>query len=245
MQTYFIYWLIYSFIGWILETIYCSIPAKKFVERGFLYGPLVPIYGFGAMTILFVLDPFLNNPLLVFILGIILTSSLEYITSYIMEKAFDMRWWDYSKRKFNINGRVCLRNSLMFGALSVILVVWVHPTIIVEISKLSLSTQHWVMIIAGSIIIVDFVITLVSTLNLKKYLKELKDIKDEISTIVDNLEEKQIKRRDELTARYDAVKNKLKFSERRILRSFPTSISIKFPEHLDELKKSMFKRKYT
>ncbi|MEG0327226.1 MAG: putative ABC transporter permease [Erysipelothrix sp.] len=243
MQTYFIYWLIYSFIGWILETIYCSIPAKKFVERGFLYGPLVPIYGFGAMTILFVLDPFLNNPLLVFLLGILLTSSLEYITSYIMEKAFDMRWWDYSKRKFNINGRVCLRNSLMFGALSVILVVWVHPTIISEVSKLAFSTQHWVTVIAGSIIIIDFVITLVSTLNLKKYLKELKDIKDEIGTIVDNFEEKQIKRRDELTERYDAVKNKLKFSERRILRSFPTSKSIKFPEHLDELKKSMFNRK--
>lgn len=243
MQTYFIYWLIYSFIGWILETVYCSFPAKKFVERGFLYGPLVPIYGFGAMTILFVLDPFLDSPLLVFILGILLTSTLEYITSYIMEKAFDMRWWDYSKRKFNINGRVCLRNSLMFGALSVILVVWVHPAIIAEVSKIPANTQHLIMLIAGSIIIIDFVITLISTLNLKKYLKELDDIKAEISTFVGNLEEKQIKRRDELIEHYDAVKDKLKFSERRILRSFPTSKSIKFPEHLDELKKSIRKRK--
>lgn len=93
---------IYSFLGWICEIIYCSILDKKFQNRGFLYGPYCPIYGFGAMIILKVLIPFSAHPIFLFVMGMFVCSVLEYVTSYVMEKAFHLRWWDYSKHKFNI-----------------------------------------------------------------------------------------------------------------------------------------------
>lgn len=127
MVKIFIYWFIYSFFGWITETLYTSIPKKSFQDRGFLAMPIIPIYGFGAIIAVYVLKSVSDHMVLVFILGLILTSLLEYITSLMMEKLFHMRWWDYSHRKFNIQGRVCLRNSLLFGLLSVFLVKWIHP----------------------------------------------------------------------------------------------------------------------
>ncbi|HBB29668.1 MAG TPA: hypothetical protein DC000_10580, partial [Clostridiales bacterium] len=107
----FIYFIMYSVIGWICEVIFCSIPEKKFINRGFLNGPLCPIYGFGALIVIFFLTPFKDSIFLVFIFGLIVTSTLEYFTSYAMEKLFHSKWWDYSNNRFNINGRVCLLNS--------------------------------------------------------------------------------------------------------------------------------------
>ena len=101
----FIWFIIYSFLGWLWEEIICSIQARKLVSRGFMSGPYCPIYGFGALIYL-VLMHFTERPVELFFLGGILACTLEYITSYLMEKLFKARWWDYSKRFLNINGRV-------------------------------------------------------------------------------------------------------------------------------------------
>ena len=115
---FILYFAIYSILGWGCEVIYCSLPAKRFINRGFLNGPYCPVYGIGALIVLYLLEPYKTSPFLVFLLGIFLTSLLEYITSYILEKTFHAHWWDYSKRKYNIYGRVCLLNSTLFGILS-------------------------------------------------------------------------------------------------------------------------------
>ena len=110
---YFLLFIIYSFLGWLIEIIVCSISEKHFTPRGFLIGPYCPIYGFASIIMITLLNKYFNDPLIVFILSAIIASVLEYFTSYIMEKIFNARWWDYSDRKLNINGRICLENSVL------------------------------------------------------------------------------------------------------------------------------------
>ena len=123
------YFVLYAFLGWVCEDLYCGIPAKKFINRGFFYGPYCPIYGVGALLVLYPLLFVKDYPILVFILGVIITSTLEYITSWVMEILFKTRWWDYSERFMNINGRVCLLNSTLFGIMSIVVVYIIHPVI--------------------------------------------------------------------------------------------------------------------
>ena len=118
---------IYSFLGWVCETVYCSIGGRRFVNRGFLNGPLCPVYGFGALIVVWAMQPFYKSVLLTFVAGVVLTSILEYITGWLLETLFHLKLWDYSERFLNINGRVCLKNSLMFGILAVVTVFYIHP----------------------------------------------------------------------------------------------------------------------
>ena len=122
IKIYFLLFLTYSFLGWCME-VCCSIfERKKFVNRGFLLGPYCPIYGCGAILITLLLKGFTNNPIILFIMAILLCGILEYLTSFFMEKIFHLRWWDYSKKKFNINGRVCLDTIIPFGVLGMVII---------------------------------------------------------------------------------------------------------------------------
>lgn len=128
VETWFLWLMIYSIIGWVYESTICSISQRKLINRGFLNGPYCPIYGTGAVLVLLVLGR-IQNPVLLFFAGAVLTCSLEYLTSWLMEKLFHARWWDYSKRKCNIGGRVCLIGAVVFGAFSVVLILVLHPFI--------------------------------------------------------------------------------------------------------------------
>ena len=123
------YFIVYAFLGWVCEDIYCGIGKRKFINRGFLYGPYCPIYGFGALLVIYPLLMVSKHPIVVFIFGMVLTSILEYITSFVMEKLFATRWWDYSTYPFNINGRICLQNSLLFGLMALVVVYGLHPIV--------------------------------------------------------------------------------------------------------------------
>lgn len=122
--------LLYSFIGWVVETIYCMIIDKKFVNRGFMIGPVCPIYGVGCLLIIIFLNKYKEDPVILFCMAVIVCSILEYFTSYIMEKIFKTRWWDYSQKKFTINGRICLDISIAFGVLGLLLTYIVNPFMI-------------------------------------------------------------------------------------------------------------------
>ena len=128
IETYFLLFISYAFLGWCMEIGCKYVQFGKFINRGFLNGPYCPIYGSGAVLVILVLGK-LTNPFLLFFAGALLTCSLEYLTSFVMEKLFHARWWDYSKRKFNINGRVCLIGAVVFGAFSTVLVLWIHPLV--------------------------------------------------------------------------------------------------------------------
>ena len=124
----FLLYFLYCVFGYVVECTYCSIKDKKIVlNRGFLVGPYLPIYGNGAMIILLFLTKYKKDLVALFIMACLISTILEYFASYIMEKVFNARWWDYSKRKYNFNGRVCLSNSILFGFGGILIMYIVNP----------------------------------------------------------------------------------------------------------------------
>ena len=172
----FLAFLIYSFLGWLCETIYCSIGQKKFVNRGFLNGPLCPVYGFGAVAVLLFLRPARENLMLLFLCGMILTSVIEYITGFALEKLFAAKWWDYSSYRFNIHGRVCLRNSLMFGVLSVVAARLVDPVVQGMIQALPFEACVACCAVFGVLLVTDLAVTVRTILDLNGTLKQLQQL---------------------------------------------------------------------
>ncbi len=125
---YFLLFISYSFFGWLIETVCCSVSQKKLVlNRGFYLGPYCPIYGYAAIGMVLFLKKYLNDPIVLFVMSAVGASTLEYLTSYVMEKLFKARWWDYYDKSFNINGRICLQNSILFGLLGVFLLCVFNP----------------------------------------------------------------------------------------------------------------------
>ncbi len=133
ISLYFLYFLFYSCVGWALEVTYCTIvnteKNKKFTltNRGFFGGPICPIYGFTATTMLITLTPLTDKPILLALVGVVACDFVEYMTSFIMEKLFNARWWDYKNEFLNLNGRICLKHSIMWTVLSVVFMHYVHP----------------------------------------------------------------------------------------------------------------------
>ena len=158
VETWFLWLMIYSIIGWVYESTICSIGQRKLINRGFLNGPYCPIYGTGAVLVLLVLGR-IQNPVLLFFAGAVLTCSLEYLTSWLMEKLFHARWWDYSKRKFNIGGRVCLIGAVVFGAFSVVLILVLHPWVKSLTDRLTDTALTWICAILLVGIVSDLIVT--------------------------------------------------------------------------------------
>ncbi len=158
IETWFLWLMIYSVIGWVYESTICSIGQRKLINRGFLNGPYCPIYGTGAVLVLLVLGR-IQNPVLLFFAGAVLTCSLEYLTSWLMEKLFHARWWDYSKRKFNIGGRVCLIGAIVFGAFSVVLILVLHPWVKSLTDRLTDTALTWICAILFIGIVSDLIVT--------------------------------------------------------------------------------------
>ena len=175
-----LYFIIYSFLGWCCETVYCSILQKKFVNRGFLYGPLCPIYGCGALLVLYLLRDVRASILPLFLSGMVVTTILEYLTSVLLEKLFHMKWWDYSAMPFNINGRVCLLNSCEFGALSVFVVMVLHPAVTRLVGRIPGPVQLLLAGLLSAVILTDTIYTVHGILILKGKLDDIYLQSDEI-----------------------------------------------------------------
>jgi len=124
-----LYLACYSFVGWLCEEIFVLITSQKLENRGFLTGPFLPIYGIGAIALLLLVEPYVKNPFLVFLASTVVCSIIEYVGSLLLDKIFHITLWDYRDQKFNLHGRVCLRNSLCFGALGLLLIYVLQPII--------------------------------------------------------------------------------------------------------------------
>lgn len=155
-----LYFLIYSFFGWIAQGIYCGFKKHRFVNTGFMYGPVVPIYGFGALLTIYLVDPISRNPLAVFLLTFLFCSVLEYFTSWAMQKLFHRLWWNYSKRPFNIHGRVCLLNSTLYGVGGLVITFGTQPWISRWVSMISQRIQTILAIVLLMAFITDLGFTL-------------------------------------------------------------------------------------
>lgn len=152
--------IVYSFLGWILEDIYKTILDKKITNSGFLYGPFCPIYGLGAIIAILTLEMLRNKYLLLFIISTIEFSLLEYIIAIILEKIFKVKYWDYTSYKYNFQGRICLKNSMFWGILGLVFIQLINPIMQMLIMKVSLNIKAIFIIIFAFYLIIDIIFTM-------------------------------------------------------------------------------------
>ena len=129
IQALFLYFIFYSFLGWLMETCYCSILEHRLVDRGFLYGPICPIYGAGVLLMVLFFTPLKHNLFVFYLTAVVVMTSWEYFVAWLLETTTHVRYWDYSRFRFNIKGRVCLWVALVWGALSYVVIFWIHPAV--------------------------------------------------------------------------------------------------------------------
>lgn len=198
LKVLFLLFIIYSVTGWIIEVIATYPDTKCFVNRGFLIGPYCPIYGNCAIAMILLLHN-IKDPILLFILSIIICSVGEYVTSYLMEKIFHARWWDYTKNKFNLNGRICLANSLAFGVLGFLLIKFVNPFVVGLITKLSPTMMNILFYTILILFLIDNVISFKVIFKIKNmsvkyvHLDNTKEITEKVKKILsDNVLAKRV-----------------------------------------------------
>lgn len=194
----------YSFMGWSLEVGCKLVELKRFVNRGFLIGPYCPIYGFGCLGITILLQKYSHDPLALFIMSMVMCSILEYVTSYLLEKLFHARWWDYSRRKYNINGRVCLETMVPFGLLGLGIMYFVNPMLVQFYTRFSETTLFVLAIVFLVLFLADIILSFSIMFKLKiQNIPVGKDSTEEITKYV----------RDVLANR--------SFFTRRLMKAFP------------------------
>lgn len=215
LTMYFLLFFIYSFCGWLLE-VSCKLQEyKRFINRGFLIGPYCPIYGWGAISITFLLYRYSYDPLVLFIMTIVTCAILEYITSYIMEKLFKARWWDYSKRKFNLNGRICLGTTIPFGLFGMFLTYVSNPFIINNLNKLDINTLNTIAISLFSIYVIDNIISTTVILGFRK-------------TTVEVGKEGPQDNTEQITAKVREILSNKSWMHKRLINAYPKLIAIKY-----------------
>lgn len=178
-----LYFFVYGFLGWCTEVIFAAFKQHRFVNRGFLNGPICPIYGVGVTLVIACLEAFQSNLLLLYISSVILVTVLEGVTGWAMDKLFHNKWWDYSKLPFNIGGYVCLFFSLIWGVACVFIVYFVHPLIHQVLSLIPHTAGIALIAILGIALLSDMIVTTSAIVKFNQYLELLKHITDELHAI--------------------------------------------------------------
>ena len=213
----FYQWLLfffaYCFVGWVWETSYDSIIERHFVNRGFLYGTWIPIYGFGAIIMLFSTLPFKGNWVMVYLVGMVAATILELVTGLAMEKIFKVRYWDYSSQKLQFKGYICVSSSLFWGLLSVVLVKWVHNFFEKVLFSISNDTQIVLAIFLSALFLTDMGFSIKTALDIRSVIVKMEKLRDDLSEKVtekkEELTEKVTEKKEELTEKVTEKKEEL------------------------------------
>lgn len=239
------YLILYSFFGWILESICKTVEQRKFVNSGFLNGPICPIYGCGAIIMILCLNSLKDNIFLLFIVSFLVLSIWEYIVGVLLEKLFKTKYWDYSHLKFNIKGRVCLKNSIFWGILGVLFIKYIHPFIQSKIVLVPLDILIYCNVVLYIAVIIDTIVSSVKTVKLDKAISKLEEIENNIKDKIEELkdESKNISSRGlaeleqiikELRIKQTRLKIKLYKRTRRLKQAFPSMKSESITNFLNE-----------
>lgn len=202
---WFLFFYIYCFFGWIWETCYVSIRQRKFENRGFMNGPFLPIYGFGAMAILLAAIPVRQIPPLVFILGLISSTVLELLTGMGMQKLFHVRYWDYSRNKFNYKGHICLKSSLAWGAFSLLMIYGIHKPVENLVMSLHQQFGSFITFILTMVVAADFSTSFKTAMELKNILITTEEIQKQIERLERRAEIMEVFMRDSAEKRSEAI----------------------------------------
>ena len=215
---YILFFFVYSFLGWCLEVICKLITEKRFINRGILIGPICPIYGYGVLIMTLFFRKYLNDPITLFILIIVSCSILEYFSSYFLEKVYHTRWWDYSTKKFNINGRICLETMIPFAILGLLIMNYMNPIVF---NLLNILPNYLIYILSTIFLItyiIDNIISCKIIYNIQKLSKEIQSkqiIKKDDTERITRLVRKQIEK-------------SMKLLDRRLIHAFPHLEMLKF-----------------
>ena len=240
------YFIIYSFLGWVLESITKSIAQKKLVNSGFLYGPFCPIYGIGAVAMMLILDSFKGHYVLTFIISFIVFSIWEYFVGWLLEKIFATKYWDYSYYRFHIKGRVCLVNSLTWGFLGVAFIELIHPIVSFGIEKIPVETINIYTLVLLLYMLIDLILTCIKIKNINIKLDKLIEITNTIKEKVEALKQKASNTEalskiiEELKQKQEELKCIIDKQTQRFRKAFPSMTSKKINQFLKqkvELKK--------
>lgn len=239
MRDYLIYFFIYAFVGWVIEVSYHTVTKGRFINRGFLAGPYCPIYGFGAIAVIYFLtDIAEKNKMVLFLGSMFIATIIEYIAGFLLEKIFHERWWDYSDRRLNIGGYVCLEFSVIWGMFCFLLYEAVHPMIRKMVSLIPERVSLYLGIGLVIIMTIDLIATINTLIGLNKEFraidrisKDIKKVSDRIGVRVYDRTVQIESRQEELkkTREYIELENRIKelrerrelIKEKRILKSFP------------------------
>ncbi|MEG1862124.1 MAG: putative ABC transporter permease [Oscillospiraceae bacterium] len=250
LYDYLFFFAIYSFLGWCCEVCFCSIDTGKFVNRGFLNGPVCPIYGFGMVIILFCLTPLQENIFILFAGAFILTTLLEGVAGWALKVIFHTSWWDYSDMPFNIGGYVCLKFSILWGFAACFVVRLIHPLIYGIMGIFSQSIGNIILWVIFITLAVDTIVTVFTVANLNHDLGELRELAQRLRDSSEKMAEKLgnsaigIDAKRNLSkldnqARLDIAKaellDKKAFGRRRLLKAFPNMKHDGFDDMIKEL----------
>jgi len=235
VQKLIAYFLIYSFLGWVLESIYKTILQKKMVNSGFLYGPFCPIYGIGAMIMLLFLSRFSKHLFTLFLVGMTVLTVWEYLVGWGLEKIFKIKYWDYSENKYNFQGRICLGHSIVWGALGVLFIALLHPQMENMLHQIPKETLFIIITIGLIYMAIDFIISVIKIKNITGKIKVLKEItitiKEKTEELKNLIESSPTKKKygyklketiDELKEKQQELKEKIERQTARLRKAFPT-----------------------
>lgn len=189
LSQWLLFFFLYSFFGWIWESCYVSVRKHRWVNRGFMHGPMLPLYGSGAVSVLIITLPVRENLPLVFIMGMIGATLLEFFTGMIMESLFHVRYWDYSHLKFNIKGYICPVASLCWGVFSIMMVKVVHIPIEEVILKIPMTIADGLAFVLTVVAAVDFTQSFNEAMDMKKMLAQLDETKVQIQKLQERIRE--------------------------------------------------------
>lgn len=254
-ELYFLilYFFIYAFLGWCVEVAFVTWQTHHFVNRGFLNGPICPVYGFGVCAVILFLTPFRSNLLLLYITSMVLVSAIEGLTGFLLEKLFHTKWWDYSDMPLNLKGYICLPISLVWGVACVVVIRFVHPVIHGLLSHIPMAIGVILIVIMAAAMFSDLCITVSGILKMNKRLETMQEIADELHQISDKLgeniykstvfamekqedmKEKQEALRDSLTERHEEFKESLAERQEEFYEKLD-DVSDDIREHIQELR---------
>lgn len=262
-QIIFLLFISFSFIGWASEVTYVGFfSTHKFINRGFLHGPICPIYGVGGILILSLPQIILKSWILLFFSSMFLCTIVEYFASWILEKIFHMKWWDYSKYRFNIHGRVCLLNSLLFGVLSILIVYFVEPFILKFWQGFSFYWQGFFASALLIILILDLIVTVKELVDFTATMKKIKTfsenlrakfekeewflgetLQEKLNSVKEYAKLKKDQIHQTLLDRIEVIQNEKRPVVERFLNKFPSAKSRKFKDELNLLKQRFINKK--
>ena len=244
------FFIVYAFLGWCTEVAYAAVNHGKFVNRGFLNGPYCPIYGFGVVLVVGVLTPLKDSDLVLFFGSVLLTSALEWMTGFVLEKVFHNKWWDYSEVPFNLNGYICLKFSIAWGFACIFVMKIFHPTVEVFVNWIP-KTLGWIAVVGLLIIFTaDAAVTAQSILKLNKRLEHMEEIAEKMKEISDHigedisenvleLMEKGETLKEKLQAEYEELARRRSFTHDRLLKAYPGMKSNRHGKALGDIRKNL------